>query len=69
MATLAGWAPVPFAPEAADHAAPRLPRRVAGPLLMGDILASQGGTPVFLREWREAEDRAGRGGGDDQSGA
>jgi hypothetical protein len=69
MATLARWAPVPFAPDAADHAPPRPPRRVAGPLLMGDILASQGGTPIFLREWREAEDRAARDGDDDQSGA
>ncbi|WP_371038013.1 hypothetical protein [Rhodosalinus sp. FB01] len=69
MATLARWAPVPFTSEAAERAAPAPPRRVTGPLLMGDILASQAGTPVFLREWRAAEEaHAGRPGARDQSG-
>ncbi|WP_371055359.1 hypothetical protein [Rhodosalinus sp. K401] len=68
MATLARWAPVPFTSEAAERAAPAPPRRVTGPLLMGDILASQAGTPVFLREWRAAEARADRPDTRDQSG-
>lgn len=69
MTTLVRWAPVPFASEAAERVAPAPPRRVTGPLLMGDILTSQAGTPIFLREWRAAaEARADRSGTPDQSG-
>ena len=43
---------------AEEAATPRpSPRpRVAGPLLMSDILTSHRGEPVFLADWRAAQD-------------
>jgi hypothetical protein len=59
MPSLTATAPLAaFFRDRAAKEAPRRPaprRRVTGPLLMGDIVASHQGEPVFLAEWRAAE--------------
>jgi len=51
------------APQAARTACPTPPPRRTGPVLMGDLHTSWGGTPMLLLEWqaRETEKAAKKG--------
>ncbi|MEM1235796.1 MAG: hypothetical protein AAGI10_02420 [Pseudomonadota bacterium] len=54
--TAGGWiAPAEALTDRTDTGTNPPRKRVTPPLLMGDILASRGGVPVFVQEWLRLE--------------